>query len=337
MKMKRMIALICTAVILCIVSAGCAAQPAETQGGGREDSSAARVLPYRFADREEGIQLLMSNDAYYDGFSANELAFKMQSLTATIDEYKEFSREQVCEFSEEEKALIDEYMASIEKKIADDGFHLPPLDEIVFICTTMEEEGGASAYTHGTQIYFGKEVIDRFIEKGTYDPYMEFLLAHEVFHCLTRCNPVFRADMYKIIHFTVKDEFAIPPSVMEYYISNPDVEHHNAYAGFMIDGRPVDCFLALVTTKHFENKGESFFDTATPVLVPIDGSDICYYPEDASNFDDVFGRNTEYTDDPEECMADNFSYFIVYGIDGPQGNGYQSPEIIEAIRDYLKK
>ena len=124
---------------------------------------------------------------------------------------------------------------------------------------------------------------------------------------------------------------------MEYYISNPDVEHHNAYAEFMIDGKPINCFMALVTKKHFENKGDEFFDTASPALVPIDGSDVYYYSEDASNFYDVLGRNTEYTDDPEECMADNFSYTIVYGDDGPNGTGYESPEIIKQIREYLKK
>ena len=89
--------------------------------------------------------------------------------------------------------------------------------------------------------------------------------------------------------------------------------------------------------KHFENKGDEFFDTASPALVPIDGSDVYYYSEDASNFYDVLGRNTEYTDDPEECMADNFSYTIVYGDDGPNGTGYESPEIIKQIREYLKK
>ena len=41
--------------------------------------------------------------------------------------------------------------------------------------------------------------------------------------------------------------------------------------------------------------------------------------------------------DPEECMADNFAYAIVYGLDGQDGKGYNSPEIIEGIIDYLKQ
>ena len=37
---------------------------------------------------------------------------------------------------------------------------------------------------------------------------------------------------------------------------------------------------------------------------------------------------------PEEVMADNFSYAIMFGVNGAK---YNSPEIIQAICDYLKK
>ena len=67
-------------------------------------------------------------------------------------------------------------------------------------------------------------------------------------------------------------------------------------------------------------------------LVPVDGSDIYYLPEDVDNFWEVFGRNTDYVIDPEECMADNFSFTMAYGLDGKE---YEDPEIIKAIHDYL--
>ena len=37
---------------------------------------------------------------------------------------------------------------------------------------------------------------------------------------------------------------------------------------------------------------------------------------------------------PEEVLADNFSYAIIYGVDGMD---YKSPEIIREICEYLKK
>lgn len=142
--------------------------------------------------------------------------------------------------------------------------------------------------------------------------------------------------MYKLIHFTVQeDDFPLPPSVSEYHISNPDVEHHNSYATFHIGGQDIDCFTDFVTTKHFDTEGETFFDCSTTALVPIDGTDTYYTPEQADNFDEIFGTNTGYVVDPEECMADNFSYAMCYGMDGPQGKGYPDPEIVEGILDYL--
>jgi len=47
----------------------------------------------------------------------------------------------------------------------------------------------------------------------------------------------------------------------------------------------------------------------------------------------VFGRSTGCVVDPEECMADNFSFAMAYGPDGAE---YPNPEIIEAILEYIK-
>ena len=40
-------------------------------------------------------------------------------------------------------------------------------------------------------------------------------------------------------------------------------------------------------------------------------------------------------EEAEECLADNFSYAVIYGEKGAEGNGYPNPEIIEAISKYL--
>ena len=38
-----------------------------------------------------------------------------------------------------------------------------------------------------------------------------------------------------------------------------------------------------------------------------------------------------------EAMADNFSFAVVYGTDGPDHKGYNNPEIIDGIIDILSK
>ena len=44
-------------------------------------------------------------------------------------------------------------------------------------------------------------------------------------------------------------------------------------------------------------------------------------------------RPIEYVVDPEETMADNFSFAVIYGLDGKK---YETPEIIQAIDELLK-
>ena len=299
-------------------------------------------IPHRFASAEEGRELMLSNNEnYYDHFSQNDLDYKMQKTGATMEEYKEFAAQQVLEFTAAEKSFINKRIRNIEKTLEKNGYTIPELDEIVFIKTTMDEELGASGYTHGTQIYLNATVLSAYSlmsilpETGQL---ADELIVHEIFHCLTRNNPEFRKDMYSIINFTVTDtDFEIPASVFEYHITNPDVEHHNSYATFIIDGEEVDCFTDFVTTMHFEESQSTFFSCSETALIPIDGRDIYYTPDQASNFDEIFGTNTGYVEDPEECLADNFAYAVVYGIEGRDNQGYPNPEIIQAIIDYMKK
>ena len=329
MSLKKCISLVMVVVIM----AGCLCSCANKNGN---------HIPHRFASAEEGRELMLSNNEnYYDRFSQNDLDFKMKKTGATMDEYKEYAGKQVIDFNFWEKNYIDSCIRNMEKLLDKNGYTLPPIDEIVFIKTTMQEEPGASGYTHGTQIYLQSDIITLYsighIMPG-FDEYFQHLLWHELFHCLTRNNPDFRADMYSLIHFTVTDhDFEVPDSVFEYRITNPDVEHHNSYATFIINGEPVDCFTEFVTTKHYAEAQASFMTCSETALVPIDGTDIYYTPEQASNFDEVFGKNTSYVTDPEECMADNFADAMMYGINGQNNEGYPNPEIIQGIIDRLSK
>ena len=45
------------------------------------------------------------------------------------------------------------------------------------------------------------------------------------------------------------------------------------------------------------------------------------------------------TKEPSPCLdpcLDNFAFALVYGMEGPEGNGYPNPEIIDGILSYLQ-
>jgi hypothetical protein len=201
----------------------------------------------------------------------------------------------------------------------------------------MAVEMGASGYTHGSEIYLNSANIMFSMIPGAGE-YFDHLLWHELFHCLTRNNPDFRADMYSLIHFTVEDsDYELPPCVREKFLSNPDVEHHDAHASFIIDGQEKECFVAWIATMDYSEAQSSSESMTATALIPIDGTDVYYTKEQASNFDEVFGTNTGYTIDPEECMADNFADAMQYGLEGKNGQGYPNPEIILGVIDIVSK
>ena len=232
----------------------------------------------------------------------------------------------------------------MEKTLENQKMRLPFNEEIIFIKTTQNEENGSLAYTHGTQIYLGLKLFTLISNINIRTQFIfEKVLWHELFHCITRANKQFRKDMYKIINFSINEkDFQIPKSIFDISISNPDVEHHDSYATFKIKGQNINCYMVLTASKPFEKPGDSFFKCIQRAIVPIDSKGEFYLPEDADNFWDLFGKNTDYVIDPEECLADNFSYAILneeyqkYFMIKMDELNFQSPEIIEKIINYLK-
>ena len=356
MKMKRLLCIVLAVIMImsmCVL-ASCSGGAGSSTGSSAGESSDAvsdeaaqsdesddavsdsRIFTYSFADKAEAADLLLSNRNYYDNLNQLDLDFRVQKKGATLPELEKIAREQTLDITDEEKALIDEAMAEIEKTCSDRGYNIPAIDGIVFAKTTMKEECDASAYTHGTQIYLGERVFDlaKSDDKDEQELF-QVILAHELFHCLTRNHPDFRESMYGVLGFTVVGkDYEFKKNVRDQIISNPDVEHHNSYATFTIDGEDKACVVIFTTTTRFEKPGDIFFDGMVTGLVPIDDLGTMYTADDASNFWEVFGENTNYVIDPEETLADNFSFLIHYGKDGME---YKTPEIIEKMEALLLK
>lgn len=285
-------------------------------------------IKFCFADKSEGIELRLANEDYFNNLSQQDLNFRMQKKDASLDEYKDFSKSQILDFTIKQKKLIKEAVMNVQKKINEGRYNLPLNDEIIFINTNAKDECDAAGYTQKNQIYLKNEYVSEY-----YPGLLENVIAHELFHCLTRANPQFREDMYRIIGFSIsKDEPEFPENIQEILISNPDVEKNDSYATFTINGKKRECYMVWYLKEPFQNAGNSFFYFGTTGLIPRDDLSTIYNINAASDFWEILGKNTEYVTAAEECLADNFSDAIRFGINVQ----YESPEIIKKMITYMK-
>ena len=318
-------------------------------------------ISYRYASAEQGRQILLSNTAYFNSLSQNDIDWKFRCSGKTIDEFKAFSASQILDFTDEEKKALDAMIDLVEIRLKGLGIGLPPMEEVTFVKSTMEDEGGAGGYTHGNEIFLNASFLQLITNvwqgKQYYTPdydeycylYSPALIAHELFHSMSRNNASFRQRLYSLIGFTVMDhEVEFGPAVRNMILANPDVERYDNWAEFTIGGEKRRCILVAVYESSFAeaeatDPGASFFNHMKSVLVPLDDPDTMIPIEQASDFYQVLGHNTDYVIAAEECIADNFGYLIGYGFNGyydfvdykVQFTPFQTPQLIHSIYETL--
>ena len=226
----------------------------------------------------------------------------------------------------------------------------------------MDNEGGAAGFTFGNTIYLSSFFVDILssLWQGKQPPYpadyneyiyliAPCILAHELFHCLSRKDAAFRQRFYSLIGFTVMDhEVEFGPKVRNLILANPDVERFDNWAEFTINGQKRRCtMVGVYETDYAEvaktDPGASFFDYSKCVLVPLDDPDTMIPAEQASDFYQIVGSNSDYLIAAEECIADNFGFMIGSGFNGHhdfiggklQFVPYQTPELIRGIYETM--
>lgn len=323
--MKKTLALLSVFVLL-FASAVVYAEPAET------DTVWTTKLTARCATVEEGQELMRSRTQFHDQINESALAFFLQQKGGTLEEYIEYSAEQVLPFSPAEEKRVMDALAWLQDCLEQYGLQLPDPGTVTFVKSTSQEALGSAAYTSGGTIFLNHFVLYPFLYS---DEAFRKLVVHELSHCLSRLFPEYRQALYSLVHFTIADhDFDLPEEIRNHFIANPDVEHHDSYATFTIHGEKKDCYLVFMTDSVFENPGDTFFAGMYSGIVPVDGSGM-YRVEEVEDFWDVVGRNTDYVEDPEELMAVNVSLALT-----SLGQGYEhfkNPEILEGIVSYLKQ
>lgn len=284
-----------------------------------------------YIDANEARTLLSKEDATTRQWSRFDYEARLGKKGGTRQELMRFIADQARDWSKEDKQRMQEAADSLNSHIKALNLSLTLPQEIRILKTTMAEEGGAGRYTRMDYIVVEEQIARMNPQQASY------LLAHELFHVLTRNNPDFREKMYKLIGFNiVPEEFEVPADLRDVVITNPDVNRFDSYARFRIKSEERPCAMLIYANKPYE--GGSFFNYLTIGLMPLkdgkaeqkDGKTVIYGIKDAENFFEQVGRNTNYIINPEEILAENFAFLLTRKpVTG-------TPELIEKMRQALQ-
>jgi hypothetical protein len=170
------------------------------------------------------------------------------------------------------------------------------------------------------------------------------VLAHEIFHVVSRNKPDLKRALYRAIGFEECGEVVLPPALAVRKMTNPDApvnEHciELQVAGVNVWGMPI---LLARTERYDPAAGIEFFGyltlsmllvdrTAIGVARPLerDGAAVLEPFNRVAGFFEQVGRNTEYIIHAEEILASSFELLVL----GERAAA--SPEVLERIRAEL--
>ncbi|WP_235337083.1 M48 family metalloprotease [Bacteroides caecigallinarum] len=295
---------------------------------------AQKKIPFRFATRAEAQMLITDIDNFTNKLNSFDINLRLGKEDGRKSELLRLAMNETLNWSEEEKKKITATFKSLQSKIDKQKLKIKYPQEVILVKTSMKEEMNVAAYTRKNWIALG----EKYINEATNEE-LEYILAHEIFHLLTRSNKEFKKSVYSVIGFNVTErELFFPIDIIEKRISNPDIELYDSYAEFTINGNKQKCSMIIYSKIPFSPE-KSLSDYLSVGLIPLndnlipvqnDGKTVIYDIEQAEDFYEKIGKNTQYIINPEEILADNFAYLLIQKKDLP------NPEILTKIAELLK-
>lgn len=288
----------------------------------------------KFASIEKANELLTQEDNFTKSWSQFDIDSRMHKKNSRREELFDFITKQTREWTSEEQTKILSIFESIDKQIEKQGFNISFPDEIYFIKTTGDEEGGAGGYTRANYVVLKDDILSQ--AKGG----LKKTIVHELFHILTRNNPKFRKEMYQVIGFKIMNDVSYPENLKENRITNPDAPQVDSYISIKAGGQTKDCMMILYS--NLDYSGGDFFKYLNVGFLSLTGDSVktieyvgekpvIYSFKQVYGFFEQVGKNTQYIIHPEEILADNFAFAIL------NKSGLQNPEIVNEIKKKLQE
>ncbi|MDB4759589.1 DUF4157 domain-containing protein [bacterium] len=275
-------------------------------------------ITFLFPEQAAAKRLLRQTDAYTDTASAFDRKVRMGVATDPgVAKYLEFVAAQVLPWTPEDRKSIQTAIANLESPLKSLSVKLKA--PVNLIHTTGREESGA-AYTRGNEIIFPKGELNANSQSQTR------LMAHELFHVISRQHPALRHQLYELIGFEKANPITLPDTLSPLRITNPDapvIEHVMKIT--LSPGRSVHIAPMLIAKSDYRETGPAnLFAYLSFKLMQVkqtpkgwiadqeNGEPIFHAPRTA-DFRRQIGNNTNYIIHPEEILADNFALIMTNG------------------------
>ncbi len=276
------------------------------------------TITFLFPKQEAAKQLLSQNDAYTATASAFDRKVRMGvTKDPGVAKYLEFVAAQVKPWTPQDRASIQTAIAKLELPLKNLSIKLE--SPVNLIHTTGREESGA-AYTRGNEIIFPKGELNANPSSQTR------LMAHELFHVISRQHPILRDQLYELIGFDKANPIELPERLAPLRITNPDapvIEHVMRIT--LSPERSVHVAPMLVAKSDYKANGPAnLFAYLSFKLMQVkqtpegwiadqkDGAPI-FHSANNADFRRQIGKNTNYIIHPEEILADNFALIMTNG------------------------
>jgi hypothetical protein len=171
-------------------------------------------------------------------------------------------------------------------------------------------------------------------------PYLAMVLAHELFHIISRADPALRERLYAAIGFRPCATVEIPPEIAKLRLSNPDAPEHRHSIAVRYRGRDLDAMPYPRLASETVDPTLGFRTQVRPAWLLVERrGQACKALEEADTKEmeglfEQIGRNTRYLWHPEEILADNFA-LIAAGLQRGKAPEVASPEVLDRLRPLL--
>jgi sulfur carrier protein ThiS len=270
----------------------------------------------RFASVAQGRAVLGTVDEWMPLTSELQRASTLgRTPPVSVEEFRAFSAEAVLPWTEPQQLRWRKALERLAPKFAALQVPLPP--ELLLISTNGRDAFG-NPYTRGRAVVLPLASLP---DRADADVY---ILAHELFHVVSRHAPALATRLYTTIGFESTAPLQWPAAWLPQRIANPDAPFDRHLMRTSFEGRAVALMPLLMAGRADLKAGESFFSVmqvrllevtpgdATRPTLPVlsDGQPVWHEPRQVPDYLARLGGNTNYILHPEETMADNFAFAV---------------------------